>query len=116
MTEPSEFCQAMSDLVTRSQLHPATAVDDQAYQMKLRVLDFFISRGPDRTTFERMLRERIADQDPQKELSRSVCCQILNTWLSGSCYYTPEGRLVLKSLYPADFPPGLQEGDAEAGE
>ncbi len=112
---PKEYCEAMRDLVIRSQRHPATAVSDQAYQMKLRILDFFMARDPDEETFERSLQERIADPDPQKELSRGICCQILNSWRSGSCHFTPQGRLVLKSLHPVDFPPGLRESDLEPG-
>ncbi len=109
VARPKEFCEAMRDLVTRSQRHPATAVSDQAFEMKLKVLDFFIARDPDVEGFERMLRERIADPDPAKELSRGVCCQILNSWRAGSCHYTPEGHLVLKALYPADRP-AAEEG------
>ncbi len=104
----------MRDLVVRSQRHSATAVSDEAYQMKLRILDFFVARDPEPEAFERMLRERIADPDPQKELSRGICCQILNSWRSGSYFYTPEGRLMLKALYPAEAPPGWTEAGAEA--
>ncbi len=103
VAKPREFCEAMRQLVVRSQQNPATAVGDQAYDMKLRVLDFFVARDSAPADFERLLRERIADSDPAKELSRGVCCQILNSWRSGSCYYTPEGQLVLKALYPADY-------------
>jgi len=108
---PREFCEAMRDLVVRMQHHPATAVSDQAYEMKLKVLDFLISKDPDEDGFGRLLRERIADRDPGKELSRGICCQVLNSWRAGSCHYTPEGRLVLKALYPADQP-----GDSDDGE
>lgn len=112
-TNPREFAEAMRDLVERSQLHPATAVSDQAYRIKLQVLDYFIKHDPDPETFERLLRERIADTDPKKELSKGVCCQILNSWRSGSCHYTIEGRLVLKALYPAERPPAPEEDEAK---
>lgn len=102
--KPREFAQAMRDLVERSQSHPATAVSDQSFEMKLQILDYFITRDPDPTTFERQLLERIADEDPKKELSKGVCCQILNSWRSGSCHYSLDGRLILKALYPADHP------------
>ncbi len=115
MIRPGQFCEAMRDLVMRSQSHPATAGSDQAFQMKLRILDYFVARDPDQESFERSLRERIADSDPQKELSRGICCQILNSWRSGSCLYAPEGRLVLQSLYPVDFSPGLPDSDLELG-
>lgn len=108
---PKEFCQAMRELVDRSQISPATAVSDQAFQMKLRVLDYFVKLNPDEDTFEAKLRERIADPDPQKELSRGVCCQVLNSWRSGSCHYTLDRRPVLSALYPADQPPPT--GDEE---
>jgi hypothetical protein len=109
---PREFCEAMHALVTRSQRNPATAVSDQAYQMKLRILDHFIERDPHAAAFEDVLRARIADPDPQKELSRGICCQILNSWRAGSCRYTPERHLVLPALYPADDPPAIEgEGD-----
>jgi len=111
---PKEFSEAMRDLVVRSQQHAATAVSQESYQMKLRILDFFIARDPDVDSFERMLRERIDDNDSQKELSRGICCQILNSWRSGSYFYTPEGRLVLKALYPAELPPGWEDGGTEA--
>lgn len=102
----------MRQLVVRSQQHPATAVADQAYEMKLRVLDFFVARDPDPEEFDRSLRDRIVDADPAKELSRGVCCQILNSWRAGSCYYTAGGQLVLKALYPAD-PPNWLEDDGQ---
>ena len=53
MTNPKEFCEAMHELVARSQRNPATAVSDQAYQMKLRILDFFWSETPSRTSSSR---------------------------------------------------------------
>ena len=80
--------------------------------MKLRILDHFIERDLDPEGFERALLERVADSDPRKELSRGVCCQILNSWRSGSCYYTSEGKLVLRALYPADLP--SSKGPTEA--
>lgn len=113
MSSPKQFCEAMRHLVLQSQQHPATAVSDQAFHMKLRVLAFFIARDPDAETFERMLQERATDPDPQKELSKGICCQILNGWRSGSCHYTPEGHLVLRALYPAEPPPGWSESDPE---
>lgn len=45
VANPKEFCEAMRELAMRSQRHPATAVSDQAHEMKLRVLDFFIAGG-----------------------------------------------------------------------
>jgi hypothetical protein len=110
---PREFCQAMRDLVSSSQRNPATAVSDQAFQMKLRVLDHFIERDPDAAAFEEALRARVADPDPQKELSRGICCQILNSWRAGSCRFTPERRLVMSALYPADAPTANEENDDE---
>ena len=112
---PKDFAVAMRDLVERSQLDPATAVSDQAYEMKLRVLDHFIKRDPDPESFERVLMERIRDSDPRKELSRGVCCQILNSWRSGSCRYTTDGRLLLLALYPADRPASVDEGGEHGG-
>ena len=103
----------MRDLVVRSQQHLATAVSGQAYEMKLRVLDFLIARDPTPDAFEKLLHERIADPDPAKELSRGICCQILGSWRAGSCHYTPEGRLVLKALYPADHPAWPDDGEPE---
>ena len=111
-TKPREFAEAMRDLVERSQSHPATAVSDQAFQMKLQILDYFIKRDPDPEAFEQLLLERIADEDPKKELSKGVCCQILNSWRSGSCHYTLEGRLMLKALYPADYSPMPEQDEA----
>lgn len=107
---PKEFAIAMQEQVERVQRNPATAVSDQSYQMKLRILDHFVQRDPGTDDFERALLERIADEDPRKELSRGVCCQILNSWRSGSCHYTTEGRLVLHALYPAEPPPALEDG------
>jgi hypothetical protein len=113
---PREFCEAMRDLVVRMQHHPATAVSDQAYEMKLKVLDFLIARDPDEDGFGRLLRDRIADRVPEKELSRGICCQVLNSWRAGSCHYTPEGRLVLKSLYPADQPADSEDDTGKVEE
>ena len=114
-TNPKEFAQAMRELVELSQHHPATAVSDQAFKMKLQILDYFIKRDPDPDTFEQLLLERISDADQKKELSKGVCCQILNSWRSGSCHYTLEGRLVLKALYPAERPRMQMEDEAKAG-
>lgn len=108
---PRDFARAMRELVERSQLNPATAVSDQAYEMKLRILDHFIERSLDSDAFERALLERVADPDPRKELSRGVCCQILNGWRSGSCHYTAEGKFVVHALYPADVPPQADDDD-----
>ncbi len=109
---PREFAVAMRELVERSQHELATAVSEEAYEMKLRILDHFIERNPDPDTFERALLERIADTDPRKDLSKGVCCQILNSWRSGSCRYTVEGKLVLGALYPADRPRPADEDEA----
>lgn len=110
---PKEFCEAMRDLVVRSQRQPASAVSDQAFEMKLKVLDYFIARDLDAEGFERSLLDRVADTDPAKELSRGVCCQVLNSWRAGSCHYTPEGMLVLKALYPAEQPAGGGEDGSD---
>ncbi len=107
---PRDFAIAMRDLVERSQRNPATAVSDQAYEMKVRILDHLIEHSPAPDAFEQALLERIADPDPRKELSKGVCCQILNSWRSGSCHYTLEGQLVLRALYPADRPSGSDDG------
>ncbi|HEX2987744.1 MAG TPA: hypothetical protein VHS06_06185 [Chloroflexota bacterium] len=113
---PREFCEAMRDLVVRMQHHPATAVSDQAYEMKLRVLEYLIAKNPNEEGFERLLMERIDDRDPAKELSRGICCQVLNSWRAGSCHYTPEGRLVLRALYPADQSADFEGDDAKLEE
>jgi hypothetical protein len=110
-TSPREFAVAMRDLVHRSQEHPATAVSEQAYHMKLQILDHFIKHDTDPDAFQRMLRERIVDPDPRKGVSNGICCQILNSWQSGSCLYTLDGKLVLKALYPAEPPPVLDDKD-----
>lgn len=101
VVSPEEFCRAMLDLVDKSQLQVATAVSFEAYEMKRRVLEFFLKSLPAPETFEAMLRQRMADPDPGKELSRGVCGQILNSWLSGSYHYAADGKLVLRALFPA---------------
>lgn len=101
---PKEFAAAMRELVERSQRSPATAVSAQAYEMKLKILDYLIEREPDARAFEQMLLDRIADPDHRKELSRGVCCQIMNSWRSGSMHYDRDGKLTLRALYPADYP------------
>ncbi len=106
---PREFSIAMQEQVEHAQRNPATAVSDQSYKMKLRILDHFVQRDPDPDSFEQALLERIADVDPRKELSRGVCCQILNSWRSGSCHYRTDGRFVLDALYPADPPASAQD-------
>ena len=101
VVSPEEFCRAMLDLVDKSQLQVATAVSPEAYEMKRRVLEFFVKSPPAREKFEAMLRQRIADPDLGKELSRGVCGQILSSWLSGSYHYAADGKLVLRALFPA---------------
>ena len=111
MPNPKEFCEAMRELVVLSQRNPATAVSAEAYEMKLRILDFFTERDPTPDVMDSLLRERIADPDPMKELSRGICGQILNSWQAGSWHYSPDGRLLLRALYPAETPSGIEEDE-----
>ncbi len=72
-----------------------------------------IERDPTPDVMDSLLRERIADPDPMKELSRGICGQILNSWQAGSWHYSPDGRLLLRALYPAETPSGIEEDELE---
>ena len=51
--------------------------------LKLRILDYFISRDLSNDMFERALKARLSDPDPAKEQSRIICAQILEAWQKG---------------------------------
>jgi len=48
--------------------------------LKLRILDYFISRDPSNDVFEQALKARLSDPDPAKEQSKIICAQILDAW------------------------------------
>lgn len=56
--------------------------------LRLRILDYFITHDPLDDVFEEALKTRINDPDPAKEQSRIICTQILEAWQT-----RPAGRL-----------------------
>jgi len=69
-----ELCQKLKDEVTASQ-------DDSAVNnLRLRILDYFITRPIPDDKFEEILQGRINDSDPAKEQSKVICGEILEAW------------------------------------
>jgi hypothetical protein len=51
-------------------------------KLRLRILDFFITRNVPDDIFEEVLTIRINDPDPEKNLSKVICKEILEAWKS----------------------------------
>jgi len=49
-------------------------------ELRLRILDYFISHDPSDGVFEEALEARLGDPDPAKERSKVICAQILEAW------------------------------------
>lgn len=49
-------------------------------KMRLRILDYFITRDLADDMFEKVLEARLNDPDPTKEQSKVICAQILEAW------------------------------------
>lgn len=73
-TSATELCQTLK---TES----AAKQDDSAVNnLRLRILDFFITRNVPDDMFEDILQARLNDPDPAKEQSKAICTEILKAW------------------------------------
>jgi hypothetical protein len=69
-----ELCRSLrSEAIVRQD----KSVDNE---LRLRILDYFITRDPSDDVFEEALKTRINDPEPAKEQSRIICAQILEAW------------------------------------
>ena len=69
-----ELCQKLkSEAIARQD---TSAVNN----LRLRILDYFITRNVPDDEFEGVLRGRLNDPDPDKEQSKVICGQILEAW------------------------------------
>ncbi len=69
-----ELCQKLkSEAITRQD---ASAVNN----LRLRILDYFITQNVPDDMFEETLKARLNDLDPAKEQSKSICAEILEAW------------------------------------
>ena len=70
----TELCQKLkSEVVARQD---TSAVNN----LKLRILDYFITRNVPDDMFEEILKARLNDPDPAKEQSKVICAEILEAW------------------------------------
>ena len=70
----TELCQKLEAEVIARQ--DASAVNN----LRLRILDYFITRDVSDDVFEGILKARLNDPDPAKEQSKVICAQILEAW------------------------------------
>jgi len=69
-----ELCQKLKDAAMAKQ-------DDSAVNnLRLRILDYLITRPIPDDKFEEILQGRINDSDPAKEHSKVICGEILEAW------------------------------------
>ena len=69
-----ELCQKLkSEAVARQD---TSAVNN----LRLRVLDYFITHNVPDDMFEGTLKARLNDPDPTKEQSKVICAEILEAW------------------------------------
>jgi len=70
----TELCQKLkSEVVARQD---TSAVNN----LKLRILDYFITHDISDDIFEDVLKARLSDPDPTKEPSKVICAEILEAW------------------------------------
>jgi hypothetical protein len=69
-----ELCQKLkSEAITKQ--------DDSAINnLRLRILDYFITHNVPDDMFEKVLKARLNDPDPVKEQSKVICTEILEAW------------------------------------
>lgn len=70
----SELCQRLKSEATARQ--DASAVND----LRLRILDYFITHDISDDIFEDVLKARLSDPDPTKDQSKVICAEILEAW------------------------------------
>ena len=69
-----ELCQRIKSEATWRQN------DREVNDLRIRILDYFITLGPPDDRFEGLLRARLNDPDPAKEASKVICAEILEAW------------------------------------
>ena len=70
----TELCQKLkSEAIARQD---PSAVNN----LRLRILDYFISRNVPDDRFESILKARLNDPDPAKEQSKVICAEMLKAW------------------------------------
>jgi len=73
-----ELCQKLKDE------SEACQDSDPVNNLRIRILDYFVTcRVPD-DRFEEVLEGRIHDPDPRKEHSKIICGEILEAWRNQS--------------------------------
>ena len=73
-TSAIELCQELKAKTVARQ-------DDSAVNnLRLRILDYFITRDVPDDMFEGVLKARLNDPDPAKEQSKTICAEILEAW------------------------------------
>jgi len=73
-TSVTEVCRKLkSEAVARQD---ASTVNN----LRLRILDYFITRNIPDDMFEGVLKARLNDPDPAKEQSKVICAEILERW------------------------------------
>jgi hypothetical protein len=73
-TSATEVCRKLkSEAVARQD---ASTVNN----LRLRILDYFITRNIPDDMFEGVLKARLNDPDPAKEQSKVICAEILEAW------------------------------------
>jgi len=76
-TSATELCQKLKTEATARQ--DTSAINN----LRLRILDFFITRNVPDDMFEGILKARLNDPDPTKEQSKVICAEILEAWQTG---------------------------------
>jgi len=69
-----ELCQRLKDESEASQDNSAVN------NLRIRILDYFITHPVPDDKFEEVLEGRISDPDPAKEQSKVICAEILEAW------------------------------------
>jgi hypothetical protein len=70
----TELCQKLKSEATARQ--DTSAVNN----LRLRILEYFITRNFPDDMFEGILKARLNDPDPAKEQSKVICVEILEAW------------------------------------
>ena len=72
-----KLCKKLKDEAAAGQ--DSSAVNN----LRLRILDYFITRNIPDDMFEEILKARLNDPDPTKEQSKVICAEILEAWQTG---------------------------------
>jgi len=71
---PRELCQRLKSEITARQ------AEGEDNDLRLSILDYFISHNPSADIFEKALKTRLDDPNPDKEQSKIICSEILEAW------------------------------------